>query len=134
VMAIGERNGPWSGGCFYQGAFYLAEGGTLKGGRILRITPDGTITPLIENLPSLGDHHTNRVVVGPDGYLYFGIGMATNAAVVGLDNVRIGWVKRHPEFHDVPAEDIILTGQNFHSRNPLTLLPFDRAVTGAYVP
>jgi glucose/arabinose dehydrogenase len=134
VIAVGERNGPWSSGCFHQGAFYVAEGGELQGGRILRITPDGAISPLIEHLASLGDHHTNRVRIGPDGWLYFGIGMATNSAVVGLDNYRLGWLRRHPEFHDTPPCDIVLTGENFETGNPLTRRWFDKAVTGAYVP
>jgi len=83
VIATGGRNGPWNGVAFHQGAFYVAEGGELEGGRMLRIDLHGSITPLVENLPSLGDHHTDGPAIGPDGFLYFGQGTATNAAVVG---------------------------------------------------
>lgn len=133
TVAVGEDNGPWSSGCFHKGAFYIAEGGAKSGGRILRITPDGEITSLIDNLPSVGDHHTNRVVIGPDGWLYFSIGSATNSGVVGKDNARMGWLKRRPDFHDIPAFDVVLTGQNFRSVN-LRSPRFDKAVTGAFVP
>ena len=40
-IARGGRNGPWTGVTYYKGDFYVAEGGQLEGGRILRITPDG---------------------------------------------------------------------------------------------
>ncbi|MEW6612818.1 MAG: PQQ-dependent sugar dehydrogenase [Pseudomonadota bacterium] len=129
VVAVG-KNPPWTGVSFHQGAFYIAEGGHL--GRILRVTLDGRITPLAEGLPSLGDHHTNRPVVGPDGWLYFSQGTVTNAAVVGPDNAEFGWLKRYPDFHDIPCRDVTLAGRNFESDNPLTADPEDRVSTGAF--
>src|SRR4051794_18396978 len=119
---------------YHQGAFYVSEGGELEGGRILRITPDGRVTALVEGLPSMGDHHTNRPVVGPDGYLYFGVGTATNSGVVGPDNAKFGWLKRFPEFHDIPPCDVVLTGQNFASANALEPGSCQQVVTGAFVP
>ena len=132
VIAEGGRNGPWNGVAFHDGAFFVAEGGQLEGGRILRIAPDGRITALVEGLPSLGDHHTNGPAFGPDGWLYFGQGTATNSGVVGEDNAQFGWLARHPDFHDVPCEDLTLTGQTFTTPNPLTPEEDDRATTGAY--
>jgi glucose/arabinose dehydrogenase len=133
-VAAGDKNGPWLGVAFHDGAFYVAEGGTMEGGRILRITPDGNITRLVENLPSYGDHHTNGPAIGPDGYVYFGQGVATNSAVVGPDNHDYGWLSRKPEFHDIPCADITLVGQNFESDNPLTPDKNDKATTGAFLP
>ncbi len=49
VLAQGGRNGPWTGVTFHDGGFYVAEGGELEGGRILRITPQGAITALVTN-------------------------------------------------------------------------------------
>lgn len=132
VVAEGT-NPPWNGVAFHEGAFYVA-GGHIEPGQILRVTPDGAITPLVEGLPSLGDHHTNGPAFGPDGWLYFGQGTATNAGVVGLDNVDFGWPERYPDFHDVPCEDVVLSGKNYTTRNPLTPDDDDEAVTGAYVP
>lgn len=132
VIASGDKNGPWNGIYYDNGFFYVAEGGVLEGGKILKISEDGEITTLAENLPSMGDHHTNGPVV-KDGYVYFGQGTATNSGVVGTDNYEYGWLKRFPDFHDIPCKDIVLNGVNFKSENPLTDQK-DEAVTGAYVP
>ncbi len=138
VVASGD-NGPWNGIVAVGNTLYVAEGGVTRGGRILRIELGdgggrGKIRALVEGLPSLGDHHTNGPVLGPDGWLYFGQGTATNSAVVGTDNHDFGWLARHPDFHDVPCRDVTLTGQNFETANPLTPDRHDRAVTGAYSP
>jgi glucose/arabinose dehydrogenase len=132
-VARGENNGPWTGIAFAQGAFYVAEGGQMKGGRILRITPEGRTTALVENLPSFGDHHTNGPAIGPDGELYFTVGVATNSGVVGEDNFKFGWLKRFPKFHDIPCHDVVLTGHNFESENVLAGTK-EKVRTGAFVP
>lgn len=132
VVLEGQNNGPWTGVTFHDGQFFIAEGGTLRGGRILQVTPDHRIIPLLENLPSIGDHHTNGPVVGPDGLLYFSIGTTTNSGVVGEDNARFGWLGRYPHGHDVPCKDLTLTGENFKTGNPMTPEESDTAVTGAF--
>ena len=132
VIAKGTKNGPWTGATWHNGAFYIAEGGAMEGGRILKITKEGTITPLVSNLPSVGDHHTNGPVI-KDDYIYFGQGVATNSAVVGKDNADFGWLHRKKDFHDIPCEDITLTGQNYTSPNVLTADTTDQATTGAFV-
>ncbi len=140
-IAVGDSNGPWTGVSYQpskargpgRGFFYLAEGGQLHGGRILRIGMDGSTKALAENLPSYGDHHTNGPVPGPDGMLYFGQGTATNSGVVGPDNARFGWLARHRDFHDTPCRDITLAGMNYRSEDPFT--PGgkrDAVATGAY--
>ncbi len=133
AIATGE-NPPWNGMDYHGGAFYVAEGGHRRGGRILRVGLGGTITPLVEDLPSLGDHHTNGPAVGPDGWLYFGQGTATNSGVVGEDNFGFGWLPRHPEFHDTPCRDLTLRGENFTTSNPLAPDTRERVTTGAFVP
>jgi glucose/arabinose dehydrogenase len=124
---------PWNGVDYRDGAFFIA-GGHVGPGRVLRVGMDGTVRALVDALPSYGDHHTNGPVVGPDGWIYFGQGTATNAGVVGLDNADFGWLAQHPDFHDTPCRDVRLTGENFTTPNPLTADPDDRVVTGAYVP
>jgi glucose/arabinose dehydrogenase len=129
----GENDsGPWNGIAFHQGAFYIADGGEKRGGRILRVTPEGQVGVVVDGLPSLGDHHTDGPAVGPDGWIYFGQGTATNSGVVGTDNADFGWLKRHPDFHDTPCRDVKLAGRNFTSDNPLQ--PGTRATTGSYLP
>jgi glucose/arabinose dehydrogenase len=132
VVVMGE-NPPWNGLTFAEGAFYVAEGGTFEGGRILRVDLDGNVTPIVTGLPSFGDHHTNGPVFH-DGWLYFSQGTATNSGVVGTDNADYGWLYRHPEFHDTPCEDITLIGQNYQTLNPLTDDPNDTVITGAFLP
>lgn len=133
LIAKGTRNGPWTGITWYDGAFYVAEGGEMEGGKILKITKDGNVTSLLSGLPSMGDHHTNGPIV-KDGYIYFGVGTATNSSVVGTDNADFGWLMRKKDFHDIPCKDVVLNGQNYTSSNPLTDDPNDAATTGAYLP
>jgi glucose/arabinose dehydrogenase len=130
-IARGEHP-PWNGVAFHDGAFYIAEGGEKDGGRILRVTPDGKASAIVEGLPSLGDHHTDGPAAGPDGWIYFGQGTATNSGVVGPDNAEYGWLRRHPDFHDIPCRDIELTGRNFTTDDPLR--PGRKATTGSYLP
>lgn len=124
-VAMGDSNGPWTGAVFVparegkgSGSFYVAEGGQLRGGRILRIGMDGSVHALVENLPSLGDHHTNGPVLGPDGMLYFGQGTATNSGIVGADNHGFGWLARNRNFHDTPCRDVALSGVNYATPDP----------------
>jgi glucose/arabinose dehydrogenase len=132
TIAEGRQNGPWAGVVFHEGNFFVAEGGTMEGGRILRISPAGQITVLVENIPSRGDHHTNGPVIGPDGLLYFGVGVATNSGVVGGDNFDFGWPERFPDFHDVACQDVVLTGMNYETPD---FLNSDGPVeTGAFLP
>lgn len=132
-VARGDRNGPWNGVAYANGNFYIAEGGELEGGRILRVTAEGRISTLVGNLPSVGDHHTNGPAVGADGRIYFGQGTATNSAVVGKDNLEFGWLRRFPEFHDKPCNDITLTGRNFETADILQEGK-SKVTTGAYSP
>lgn len=133
VIASGGQNGPWTGVTFHQGSFYVAEGGQLEGGRILRIAADGQVGTLVQDLPSQGDHHTNGPVIGPDGYVYFGQGTFTNSGVVGEENAEFGWLKRFPRLHDVACRDVTLAGENFTSGNPLSA-GGGSIVTGAMSP
>jgi glucose/arabinose dehydrogenase len=131
TIAKGAKNGPWTGVTFHDGFFYVAEGGAMEGGKVLRISRTGEIKVIVDALPSVGDHHTNGPVIR-DGYIYFGQGTATNSAVVGTDNAEFGWLPRKKDFRDIPCQDVTLTGENFETPNVLTDDPNDKATTGAY--
>ena len=133
VVIEAPGRGPWNGVTWHGGAFYVAEGSQLDGGSILRVLPGQDPVALVEGLPSLGDHHTNGPVAGPDGWIYFGQGTATNSGVVGTDNHDFGWLERFPTFHDIPCRDVRLSGVNYRTPNPLTETS-DEVLTGAYVP
>lgn len=132
LIAEGTNGGPWNGVFFHAGSFYVAEGGVLEGGRILRVSQQGEMSVLIENLPSVGDHHINGPVVGPDEMIYFTVGTASNSGVIGPDNEEMGWLQRWPRFHDLPGEEIILRGRNFESENMRQGNRRKKAVTGAF--
>ncbi|HLP42761.1 MAG TPA: glucose dehydrogenase [Fibrobacteria bacterium] len=144
TFAAGDSNGPWTGVTWHGGgdepggAFYVSEGGQIRGGSILKVTANGhgngKKTVLFEGLPGFGDHHTNGPAIGPDGRIYFGQGTATNSGVVGLDNHDFGWLKRWPGFHDRPCADLVLAGVNYATPNPLTADKLDTAETGAFSP
>jgi glucose/arabinose dehydrogenase len=133
TIATGRNNGPWNGVWHEKGYFYISEGGQLEGGRIIRIDKKGNQTILLEGLPSFGDHHTNGPVVH-DGYIYFGQGTATNSAIVGEDNFKFGWLKRKPEFHDIPCKDITIKGMNYISSDVFDESQGKNISTGAYLP
>jgi hypothetical protein len=132
VIAKGGKNGPWNGLAFYKGFFYIAEGGELEGGKILRVSPSGEMKVLAEHLPSVGDHHVNGPVILNE-HIYFGIGVATNSAVVGPDNYKFGWLKRQKEFHDIPCQDIVLAGENYETDDLLNETKTKKK-TGAFLP
>ena len=96
---------------------------------------NGTVKDIIVGLPTNVNHQNNQIAFSNDGKrLYVGIGSATNSGVVGEDDAMIGWLPNEPNVHDVPGNNIILTGQNFVSNNPLTAESNDTATTGAFVP
>lgn len=134
TVASGGRNGPWTGVAYHDGNFFVAEGGVLEGGRILRITPEGEIRAIVMDLPSYGDHHTDGPAVSPDGWIYFGQGTASNSGVIGEDNLKFGWLKRRPDFHDIPGQDITLTGHNYTTPDFIDSSPRRKVSTGAFVP
>jgi len=135
TIATGENNGPWNGVAFSRGAFWVAEGGSMDGGRVLRISPDGKIERVVDNIPSGGDHHVDGPIAAADGTIYFSTGTMTNSGVVGDDDWRFGWLRRHPEWHDVPCRDITLTGENFEIPDPRKEGDKSAKVTsGAFVP
>jgi glucose/arabinose dehydrogenase len=101
--------------------------------RVVRISPNGSTTVIVDGLPGRGDHQTNHPVIGPDGRLYFGVGSVTNSGVVGSDNAAYGWLNDNPAEHDVPARDVVLAGRNFEDRDVLGDLK-NVVRTGAFVP
>ena len=134
AVATGGHNGPWTGVAFHDGAFFVAEGGALEGGKILRIGRDGKITSIVDGLPSFGDHHTDGPAISPDGWIYFGQGTASNSGVVGEDSAKFGWLKRRPDFCDLPGADITLTGENFETKDVVRTNSRGKVKTGAFVP
>src|ERR671919_1970505 len=133
VLVDRNLNGPITDIEFYNGKLYVSHRGIISTVEL----QTGLVKDTIIGLPSIGDHHNNQIAIGGgpnNNRIYFGQGEATNSGVVGEDNFRLGWAKTAPYFHDIPAKNITLTGQNFVTKNPLTVYPNDNATTGAFVP
>jgi glucose/arabinose dehydrogenase len=130
ILVDRKLNGPITDIEFYDGKIYVSHRGIIS-----TVEPDsGLVKDIIIGLPSTGDHHNNQIAIGTDNRIYFGQGEATNSGVVGEDNFRLGWLKTAPQFHDTPAKNITLTGENFVTANPLTAESNDTTATGAFVP
>lgn len=90
---------------------YVAEGGCP--GRISHLALDGRRTTVLDDLPGGGSYHTNMVVPGPDGWLYFGQGAMTNSGIVDFAEQRRAWPRRLPA--DIPGMDVVLAGADVSS-------------------
>jgi glucose/arabinose dehydrogenase len=123
---------PVNGLTFHEGSLYVSEGG--HPGRISRLDLDGQRTVILDNLPGPGNYHTNMVAFGPDGKLYFSQGAMTNTGIVGLDAYELGWLRRLPHAHDIPGYDVVLTGVNIETQNPLKNEQGAQVRTGAFAP
>lgn len=111
---------------WHQGKLWISHQGKVS------VLEGGRLRDVLTELPSLGDHSNNQLAAGPDGKVYVGMGTATNAGVVGADNFAFGWPFEHPEVCEVPAKDIVLTGEVFECEDPRN--PGMTARTSAYQP
>jgi glucose/arabinose dehydrogenase len=130
--------GPIGGMIFYQGKLYVSHRDAAGFGLITALDYAGHHTTVIGGLPAQGEYSVTDMTIGSNGRLYFGLGTATNSGVVGLDDWAMGWVRRHPQFHDVPYGPldgkVQLRGFRFSSDNPMAGLfgPAEEAVTGTF--
>ncbi|QDP41874.1 PQQ-dependent sugar dehydrogenase [Radiobacillus deserti] len=132
VFAVEELGGP-RGVTYRDGYLYVI----CKGGyqaRVVRYdveTKERTV--LFDEIPSGGWHEPGGPLFGPhDGLLYFAHGSVSQNGVSLPPGFTVDLAK-HPEAHDIPGEDITLTGQNVTSRNPLMPFPY-LTETGAFKP
>jgi glucose/arabinose dehydrogenase len=100
--------------------------GPRNSSRVLELNPQtGALKELITGLPT-GDHPTEQITV-KDGWLYWSQGSVTNSGVVGHDNgARIGGPADLQTQHEIPCQDVVLSGNNFDSG--------DGHVTGGWLP
>ena len=125
-IAADHLSAPVNDLLWHNGRLYISHGGKISD------LLDGQVRDLVTGLPSQGDHQNNQLTVGPEGKIYFGQGTVTNSGVVGVDSFEFGWLKKHPELHDVPGHDIRLTPQEFETPNVLDLKHVGVAKTSAF--
>jgi glucose/arabinose dehydrogenase len=107
---VRDLRAPVTGLVYYDGYFYVSEGGNP--GRISRLSPSGDRKTLLDGLPGFGNYHTNTVAIGPDGKMYFGQGAHTNSGIIGTDSLHLAWLGRLPHDPDIPGYDVRLSGWN----------------------
>jgi glucose/arabinose dehydrogenase len=124
-------NPPVTGLTFHKGSLYVSEGGYP--GRVLRIDLNGNQTVILDNLPGLGNYHTNMVAFSSENDMYFSQGAMTNSGIVGADGYELGWLRRFPHSCDIPGYDITLAGVNVEIVDP-TWNKKRKVTTGAFSP
>lgn len=136
-----RMHGPVGGMVFHEGSLYVSHRDADDLGVITALNYKGGHRTVVAGLPARGEHGVTGLAVDPlSGRLFFGVGSATNAGIVGPDDLEIGWVKKHPGVHDIPYrngkdDQILLWGRRMNSPNPGAwgLMP-DLAVTGPFQP
>lgn len=108
---------PITGLVFHDGALWVSQGT----GRIDRLELDGSITTILDNLPTGGNYHTGMVAFGPDGKMYWGQGSMTNMGIVGLDALIMGWLKKLPHSVDIPGYDVTMNDVQVETRDPFNV-------------
>ncbi|MFC6998822.1 PQQ-dependent sugar dehydrogenase [Rufibacter roseus] len=126
-VQAGPRSVTWHNGDLYF---------TLKGGYHMQVVryslETGEMKILIDALPSGGWHEPGGPVFGPDGLMYFGNGSVTQQGVALPAGFTVDLAK-HPNAHDVPGQDVTLTGNNVRSRDPRMPYPY-MVESGAFKP
>jgi sugar lactone lactonase YvrE len=117
---------------YRDGELYMA----IKGGYFTRIVKYNLetkkLTTLIDQLPNGGWHEPGGPIFGPDGLMYFGQGSVSQQGVVLPQGFTVD-IAKHPLAHDVPGQDITLTGNNCWSRDPIAPYPY-LVETGGFKP
>lgn len=133
TLLIENLRAPVNGLTLHNDRLYVSEGGHPA--RISHFDLNGHSQQVIlDNLPGPGNYHTNMVVFGSDGKLYFSQGAMTNTGIIGLDAYDLGWLRRLPHSYDLPGYDITLNGVNVETPDPLSSLENARTRTGAFAP
>jgi glucose/arabinose dehydrogenase len=131
ILASEGLSGPITDLMWHRGQLYVSHRGKVS------VVDGGKVRDLVTGLPSHGDHFNNQLAAGPDGKLYMGQGTATNSGVVGVDNWAMGWLQRYPNFHDTPAQSIVLKGTDYLTLNPMVMTVGKQppmATTGGFQP
>lgn len=132
LIAEEELGGP-RGLAVRDGCLYIS----LKGGYYMRIVRHNLSTGerqvVVDKIPSGGWHEPGGPVFGPhDGLMYFGQGSVGLQGVVVPAGYTVDLAK-HPHVHDVPGQDVTLSGNNVWGRDPRAPYPY-YVQTGPFKP
>jgi glucose/arabinose dehydrogenase len=124
TVLLDHASQPITGLSFHSGQVYVTMRGRVA---ILR---NGKLSDIISGLPAAGDYG-NSSVIFQDGRMYFSVGTATNAGVVGPDNL---WLASSPSTHDLACRLLKINQTNFSSNNVLMQRKGTKASTGPFQP
>lgn len=118
---------------WHNGWFYFTHRADDLTGAVSRANKEGQIELLFSGIvDNQAEHQINDIQVGPDRMMYVTAGPAGNAGVMGPSVAP--FVKRSPNVHTRPCQDIVLTGRNYRGPDFRTEDENDMVLTGAFVP
>lgn len=104
-------------------------------GRYSMLDPEtGEFETIINGLPVWGEFLNHKPIFGPDGMMYFVLSTQGNSGTVDEHMMRVMRAFNKPFAHEIPCEDVTLTGLNFQMDNMLTEEADDQITVGVYVP
>lgn len=123
LVAVEQLGGP-RGLAWRDGKLYVS----LKGGYYMRVArhdlKTGDREVVIDKVPSGGWHEPGGPLFGPhDGLMYFGQGSVGLNGTVMPAGYTVDLAK-HPHVHDVPGQDVKLSGNNVWGRDPRAPYPY----------
>lgn len=94
----------------------------------------GEFKTIVNGLPSWGEFLNGKPIF-QDGKMVFFLSSQGNSGVIEEHWVKVMDQFNKPDVHEIPGEDITLTGQNFWvPTHEVTLVEADSLRTGAYLP
>ncbi|MDQ3606295.1 MAG: sugar dehydrogenase [Gemmatimonadota bacterium] len=116
----------WHDGWLYFTHRDLDDTGALSRVRDTGGMPEKLLTGFVD---AQAEHFMNGIEIR-DGWVYFGVGQAGNATVLGPD---VGFaIMKNPGVRPTPCRDLVMRGHNFLGPNILTPDPNDMVLTGPY--
>lgn len=113
------------------GWLYFTHRDNDNTGALSRVRDDGSgLQKLLTGFVSAQAEHFMNGVEVRNGWVYFGVGQAGNAAVLGPDVAP--FVKSDPGVRPLPCRNLVMRGHNFEGPDFRTPDPDDMVLTGPY--
>lgn len=120
------------------GLTYNADNGLIyvsHRSRYSTLNPEtGEFRTIINGLPVWGEFLNHKPIFGPDGMMYFVLSTQGNSGPVDAHMMEVMKAFNKPDAHEIPCEDVTLTGLNFELDNILTEEAGDKITAGVYTP
>ncbi|MEX2336803.1 MAG: hypothetical protein WD555_05995 [Fulvivirga sp.] len=121
---------PVTGVTFYEGNLYISHRSRYS----VYNLESGEFKTIINGLPSWGEF-LNAKPIFKDDKMYFFLSTQGNSGVIEEHWVRVIDEFNKPDAHEIPGEDVTLTGQNFWvPTHKVKIVEADSVKTGIYVP